>query len=285
MKVENTNNKNVKKFVLDKPYFQKTKEYTEVSQTSNFPLAGTLLQFPFVLSVLTSGDFIAIHKIDEVAWEDVEEEVGELIEKTLSETETTHKQLPIEVYMETTPNPNVIKLVTNALLIEGIAEAENEDEATDFPLAQFLLELPYVDSVFVQDNYISLTKTEKEDWQEYALEIRDIVSQYLRKGKPVVNENYQFKTPKEFVKIEKEYTDIEKEIQKLIEEYIQPAVASDGGNIDLVEFDEDTKTAKMLLQGACSGCPSSTITLKNGIETLLKQMLPNQVEKVEAING
>ncbi len=117
------------------------------------------------------------------------------------------------------------------------------------------------------------------------MEIREIVSEYLRNHQQIVNENYEFKTPKEFIKIEREYTEIEKEIQKLIEEYIQPAVASDGGNIDLVEFDENTKTAKMLLQGACSGCPSSTITLKNGIETLLKEMLPNQVEKVEAING
>ena len=81
------------------------------------------------------------------------------------------------------------------------------------------------------------------------------------------------------------FTEIEEKINAILQEYVAPAVENDGGKISLIEFDEETKTVKMLLQGACSGCPSSTITLKNGIENLLKNFLPNIVENVEAING
>src|SRR5690606_15625780 len=96
--------------------------------------------------------------------------------------------------------------------------------------------------------------------------------------KPAVIQTYEALANKEF-------TSVEKQIKNILNEYIQPAVSGDGGNIELIEFDESTKTAKMLLQGACSGCPSSTITLKNGIETMLKEMMPGVVENVDAING
>src|SRR5690606_613536 len=105
-------------------------------------------------------------------------------------------------------------------------------------------------------------------------------------GKEILTENYiPVQNPYEKTFVKKDYTDVELEISDIIAEYIQPAVAGDGGNIQLIEFEEDTKTARMLLQGACSGCPSSTITLKNGIETMLKQMMPGKVENVEAVNG
>ncbi len=285
MQIQSTENPNVQKFILDKPYFKEMKEYSDTSEALDFPLAGTLLQFPFVKTVLTSGDFIAIMKTDEVKWEMVNDSLVELIEEEMKSFEDKPKLRPIEVYVETTPNPNAIKLATNAFLFDGMAEAESEEDTKDFPIAKWLLEFPYIARVFVSDNYISLTKTEDSDWQMHMLEIRDLVAHYLRQGKPIVNDSYVPKN-KEAVKIETAlFTDIEKQIQSILTEYIKPAVAGDGGNIDLVSFDEDSKTAKMLLQGACSGCPSSTATLKNGIERILKEMLPGKVENVEAVNA
>lgn len=140
--------------------------------------------------------------------------------------------------------------------------------------------------VFLQENYLSVTAEDGINWQIEALEIRQFLLEYLQSGKTVVEKD--FVQPKSEIEKQietKAYTSTEKQIQKILEEYIKPAVSNDGGNIALIEFDEETKTARMLLQGACSGCPSSTITLKNGIEAMLKEMLPNVVENVEAING
>jgi Fe-S cluster biogenesis protein NfuA len=179
-----------------------------------------------------------------------------------------------------------MKFVSNKMLYQGIAEARTKEESNEIPIAKSLFEFPFVKEIFVSENYISVTKTPDSDWNEIALELRNYILEYLKSGKDVVSENYipqhnSFENQFE----PKEYSDIEKQIKEIITEYIQPAVAGDGGNIELIEFEEDTKTAKMLLQGACSGCPSSTITLKNGIETMLKQMMPGKVENVEAVNG
>ncbi len=283
IEIKETQNPNIKKFISSDFHFNDTTEYHEMDEAKDFPLAAQLLQFPFVEKVLKSSDFIAIEKNDIVEWEEVEESLADLIENGAQET--PKKVRPIEVYLESTPNPNVLKLVTNSLLFEGKAEAENQTEAENFPLAQFLLNFEYIDSVYVQENFISLTKTEDADWQMHSLAIRDLVSQYLREGKPIVESSYQPKAETQQVINTENFTAIEKEIQSILDEYIKPAVAGDGGNIDLVSYDPETKSAKMLLQGACSGCPSSTITLKNGIETLLKDLLPDTIENVEAINS
>ena len=120
------------------------------------------------------------------------------------------------------------------------------------------------------------------------MDVRSFVLNYLQTDGKIFIDDYEFVTeiPHEVaIKSIEEMTDVEQQIKAILDEYVQPAVANDGGNIELIEFDEQTKTAKMLLQGACSGCPSSTATLKHGIEGLLKQMLPEVVNNVEAING
>lgn len=191
---------------------------------------------------------------------------------------------PVSVYVEMTPNNTVRKFVTNKILIEGIIEIKNPDEASEVPLAQYLFKFPYVKEVFISDNFVSITKTPDTDWEDISMEIRYNLSEYFREGKEISTIK-NFSTFKPVATANKEFTDIEKKIKEILDEYVLPAVSGDGGNIDLISFDEETKTAHMVLQGACSGCPSSTITLKNGIESLLKEMLPNEVEAVEAING
>lgn len=186
-----------------------------------------------------------------------------------------------------TPNPNVMKFVANQYITGVIVEVKDKTSAKGVPLAQALYkEFSYIKEIFLQENYVSVTATEGIDWQMNALEIRQFILEYLQSGETLVEEGYvPQKSEIEIELEEKKYTGVEQQIQQILDEYIQPAVSNDGGNIALVEFNEETKTAIMLLQGACSGCPSSTITLKNGIEGMLKEMLPNVVEHVEAING
>ena len=139
--------------------------------------------------------------------------------------------------------------------------------------------------VFISDNFVAVTKDDIYQWHEIMVPVRAFISDYLQNGGTVANiEPQKHETPVEKL-INREYTENEQKISDILNEYVAPAVEGDGGKISLMEYDEENKVAKMLLQGACSGCPSSTATLKGGIENVLKQFVPELVEKVEAVNG
>lgn len=287
LKIEKTPNKNIVKFVAPSTLVEGSYEISDIKKAGDIPIAQELLQLPFVTHIFITANFIAVQKNDMVEWDMVLDEVKELIEDELLANPSVVLQprnTPISVYVEMTPNASVMKFVTNKILVEGIIELKNESEAKEVPLAQYLFSFPYVKEVFISDNFVSITKAEDYQWEDISMELRYTISEYLREEKEISNIK-NFSTYKTTDHTEREFSEIEIKIKNILDEYVLPAIAGDGGNIELISFDEETKVAKMLLKGACNGCPSSTYTLKNGIEELLKQMLPNEIEAVEAING
>lgn len=198
------------------------------------------------------------------------------------------KNTPHTIYAEMTPNPSTMKFVSDQLLVPAhlLFEYTNVAEAKESPLAQQLFSFPFLINVFIRTNYVTLTKNDSIEWNDVTLEIRDFISQYLNKGGKVILENAKSKeaTPQENKQAAtpKPYTDVEKQIIAVLEEYVRPAVEGDGGAIEFEHFENGV--VSVILRGACSGCPSSTMTLKAGIEGLLTRMVP-EVKEVVAING
>jgi len=174
------------------------------------------------------------------------------------------------------------------LLTKTALECKNIDETKASPLAKELFNFPYVKEVFFDENYISITKYSVKEWEEITLELRTFIKEYIENGNIVIDESLIIKSDSH-QKQEEEYFDkldvTSQQIINILEEYVKPAVQSDGGNIMFDSFDEKEKRVKVILQGACSGCPSSTFTLKNGIENMLKDMLKDEAIIVEAINA
>ena len=224
-------------------------------------------------------------------WDEVQAELKEIFEAYMLQNESVFveadKQTLVEVYAESTPNPNVQKFVTNRLLSNQNIELASLAEADGVPLGQELFGFPFVQEIFISDNYVSIQKSNDLEWFEINNTVRDFIKEYLQSDRRVVSENF---TPavKEAHKNETKFTptddDISKEIIAVLEEYIKPAVAGDGGNIQFLSYIPDTQEVNVILQGACNGCPSSTITLKNGIEATLKQLLPGKIGTVNALN-
>lgn len=267
-------------------------EYNNIDEAKDSPLAQQLFHLPFVKKVYISGNFVAIEKYNIVEWIDIQEEVSEQIENYINSgnsiVNTTNKKIAFTVYAEITPNPSVVKFVSNKKLVTQTFEFTSIDEAKDSPLATELFHFPFVKNVFIDENYVSVTKYDIAEWQDITLELREFIKSFLESGKEVITASAAKKHEKTEPQIQEKFDALDetsKEIVNILEEYIRPAVANDGGNIQFESYDADTKKVKVILQGACSGCPSSTITLKNGIETMLKQMLNGKVETVEAING
>jgi Fe-S cluster biogenesis protein NfuA len=177
-----------------------------------------------------------------------------------------------------------MKFVANKKIATAVFEFTSIDDAKLSPLATELFHFPFVKSVFIEQNYVSITKYDMADWQDITVELRNFIAEGKDIVLPDAAEQLQQSTPELDKKFEN-LDDISKEIVNILEEYVKPAVASDGGNIQFIGYDEKDKSVSVLLQGACSGCPSSTFTLKNGIENMLKQMLPGKVDVVMAING
>ncbi|SEH54423.1 Fe-S cluster biogenesis protein NfuA, 4Fe-4S-binding domain [Paenimyroides aquimaris] len=271
-------------------------EFKNIDETSNSPLAKQLFYLPFVKTVYISGNFVAVERFSIVEWADVQDEVKQQIEdfvtnggKVLIETESeTTKKIPVTVYGETTPNPAVLKFVANKMLTKTAVEFKNIDEAKPSPLAIELFKLPYIKEVFIDENYVSLTKFDSYSWDEITIEVRTFIKQFIENGGTVISESLISQT-KEHVQQQEEYFEnldvTSQQIVNILEEYVKPAVQSDGGNITFENYDDVTKRVTVTLKGACSGCPSSTFTLKNGIENMLRQMLHNNDIIVEALNG
>lgn len=293
--IEPTSNKEIKKFIANQFLTRsRSYEFKNIDEAKPSPLAQELFYLPFVKTVYIAQNFIAIEKFSIVEWTDVENELAEQIQNYLNsgnaivEEIDSPKKIPVTVYAESTPNPGVLKFVANKPLVDGTFEFKNIDEAKNAPLAQALFHFSFVKEVFISANYVSVTKFDIVEWQEVSLELREFIRTFIEEGKQILSDAILSEI-KEVSTSEKKGTipldDFSQKIVEILNEYVKPAVASDGGNIAFQSFDKESKTVKVILQGACSGCPSSTITLKNGIETMLKDMLNDDGLRVEALNG
>jgi Fe-S cluster biogenesis protein NfuA len=192
-----------------------------------------------------------------------------------------HMKKLVTVYAESTPNPASMKFVLNSYLLEeGSVEYTSKDQAAECPLAQQLFSFSGVGGVFITTNFVTVTKNTDVDWYELMPIFREFIKSYIESDQPV------FIGKKEKVadaEIERTHSGsaIESKIIETLDEYVKPAVEQDGGAIIFKSFDEGIVT--LILKGACSGCPSSSITLKNGIENLLKQLIP-EVKEVVAVD-
>jgi Fe-S cluster biogenesis protein NfuA len=269
-------------------------EFKNIDETANSPLAKKLFYLPFVKTIYISGNFIALEKYSIVEWEDVQDEVATQIEQFVNTggqiviEEEAKKKQPSTVYVEATPNPAVLKFVSNKMLTKTSAEFKNIDETAASPLAKELFKFPFIKEIFIDENYISITKYAVTEWDEISGEIRSFIKLFIENGGTVIDESLIQKTPQAEKQQEAYFDALDVTSQRIInilEEYVKPAVQADGGNIAFDSYDENEKRVKVVLQGACSGCPSSTFTLKSGIENMLKDMLNDNDIKVEAING
>lgn len=186
----------------------------------------------------------------------------------------------ISIYTEMTPNPETMKFVANKLLYPGKSvDFPDAESAKPSPLATELFGFPFIKAVFVASNFVTLTKTSETDWQDVIPSIRQFLKDYLEEGKAVVNEEELAAVrPASSNEVTADDDDVVKRIKELLDNYVRPAVEMDGGAIQFKSYSEGTVNLSM--QGACSGCPSSMITLKAGIEGMMKRMIPEVKEVV-----
>ena len=287
--IEPTENPKVMKFVADYNLIPGSLELDRSSDITEIPLAQELFNYPFVERIFITANFIAVAKQDTVEWEHVAESLKNVIEDELLANPRIYLQKKKEmyqIYAEMTPNPMVMKFVSTKILMDGFVEVKSGEEATEVPLAKAIFdEFDFAKEVFISDNFVAVTKNVSVEWHEVMVAVRAFIADYLQNGGKISNLAPQkHENPVEKL-INRDYTENEQKISDILNEYVAPAVEGDGGKISLLEYDEENKIARMLLQGACSGCPSSTATLKGGIENVLKQFVPELVEKVEAVNG
>ncbi|WP_452599774.1 NifU family protein [Pontimicrobium sp. MEBiC01747] len=293
--IQETSNNSIIKFELNQFITQhQSFEFNNIDEAKSSPLAQQLFYLPFVKKVYITSNFVAVERFNIVEWPDVQNEVAEQIETYLNdggiviEESIAPKKVPVTVYAESTPNPSVLKFVANKKIVTAAYEFVSIDTAKASPLATELFHFPFVKSVFLDENFVSITKYDVADWNEITSELREFIRSFIENGKEIVTLNAPEVIEKTTENVDAHFEtldDISKEIVNILEEYVKPAVASDGGNIQFESYDPNSKIVKVILQGACSGCPSSTFTLKNGIENMLKEMLKGKVNSVEAING
>src|SRR5215212_1055569 len=186
----------------------------------------------------------------------------------------------ISIYTEMTPNPETMKFVANKLLYPGKSvDFPDVQSARPSPLASEFFGFPFIKAVFIASNFVTLTKTPETEWNDVIPSVREFLKQYLEEGKPVVNEEEvaAMKTESSNVAAADD-SDVVKRIKELLDNYVRPAVEMDGGAIQFKSYDEGV--VNLMLQGSCSGCPSSMITLKAGIEGMMKRMIPEVKEVV-----
>lgn len=303
LEIQETPRPNILKFVAnDFLVNRQSFEFGNIEEAKPSPLAQKLFYLPFVKKVYISQNFVAIEKYNIVEWPEVQVEVLETIQNfinngglIMAEEALQQKKNPITVYAESTPNPSVQKFVANKKLVLSSIEFKSIDDAKASKLAQELFHFPFVKEIFMDSNYISVHKYDMVEWEDISLELREHIRQFLENNEQVVDASLLQKknTPSQTeakssvdANIDLEgLDDVSQQIVAILDEYVKPAVASDGGNIVFESYDETSKEVRVILQGACSGCPSSTMTLKSGIETMLKDMLHGKVNSVVAING
>jgi Fe-S cluster biogenesis protein NfuA len=187
----------------------------------------------------------------------------------------------VSIYTEMTPNPETMKFVANKLLYPGKSvDFQDETTASASPLAMQLFAFPFIKSVFIASNFVTLTKTDDtEDWQDVIPSVKQFLKEYLEEGNTIINEEQLAarKTESSNV-VSADDHDVVKRIKELLENYVKPAVEMDGGAIQFISYEDGT--VNLMMQGSCSGCPSSMITLKAGIEGMMKRMIPEVREVV-----
>lgn len=190
---------------------------------------------------------------------------------------------PVMIYTELSPNPNSMKFVLNFEIVpDGLSfdytsanEAQQEGKAS--LLAADLFNFPFIQRVFISANFITITKEFDTEWEDVLFDVKQFLKIFFEEGHPV----FEAKTiEKNTVIVDSRDSEVVQKIKATLEQYVRPAVESDGGAINFASFDEVSGLVKVYLQGACSGCPSSTITLKQGIERLLTSMIPEVKEVV-----
>ena len=267
---------------------EKRIEFEKIEETNEFPLIQQIFYLPFIKKVILNKHSVYIEKLNILKWEDVQEELCSQLEEFLNKgglvsKDEIKKVSPVTVYAESTPNPNAMKFVVNKKIVDDVYEFKSIDETKDSPLAKSLFGFEFIKEVFFDFNFVSLIQKQGNNWDENVMDVREFIRSFIQDNNTIVFEDRiksQIKT-----KSNVEFDDISKEIIKIIDENIKPAVASDGGNIMFESYDVTTQKVNVILQGACSGCPSSTITLKSGIENMLKDMLPGKISEVNAVNG
>ena len=273
------------RFVSNQPLCDDQIDFTNVDDAGGFPLIQQLFYLPFVKHIRLTENWIEVERFDILDWTDVQDEVASQLADYLNQGGQVKKQADqkeaISVYAESTPNPAVMKFVCSKRIVGEVYEAKNIDDANNSPLATELFHRPYVKELFMDQNFISITKYEIAQWDDIVQDLRQYLRDYIADNKVVVNGDA---SPKKDAP-QTTYAGTALEIIQILDQHIKPAVASDGGNIVFDSYNEELKSVQVILQGACSGCPSSTFTLKNGIEQLLREMLPGKVEVVTAING
>ena len=201
---------------------------------------------------------------------------------------------PVTIYAEMTPNPNTMKFVADHMLVDPgqVVEFLNRQEAVGHSsLAEALFNFPFVTSIFIANNFVTVYKNESIAWSDISLELREFIKDWLSENEkavevlPEIKEiNLENEVPTGLIPEPVINSVTDQKIVDLIAEYVQPAVEQDGGAIHFQSFNEDSGQVTVVLKGSCSGCPSSTATLKGGVETLLKTHIP-EISEVVALNG
>lgn len=200
------------------------------------------------------------------------------------------KKAPIMLYTEQTPNPGTLKFVTNQMLYaRQMADftLEQKDLAAEWsPVADALFQFDYVKGVYICNNFITVTKDVNVEWTTIMLELKNFIKGYLEEEKTIMKEGFEAVKAALESETEEQYegdnAEMVAKIKQLLDKYVRPAVEMDGGNIKFHSYEEGV--VNVVLQGSCSGCPSSSSTLKVGIEGMLKRMIP-EIKSVEAIMG
>ena len=270
----------------DNEVYSKRITFHDDSTATNFPLVKQLFFLPFIKSVTLDKHLILIEKLDFLNWDDVKDEVVDQIEKFLNNGGLIFQIInAVTIYAENTPNPSVIKFVANKKLVNNPHEFKNLESANNCKLAIALFNHDYIKEIYLDFNFISITIHHKYNWSDHIMEIREFILSYLSDGNQIIDSSIDTLNNTEKSLNIDQLDDVSKQIAQLINDQIKPAVASDGGNILFQSYDSKSKEVKVILQGACSGCPSSTYTLKNGIESMLKDYLPGKISNVVALNG
>jgi Fe-S cluster biogenesis protein NfuA len=197
----------------------------------------------------------------------------------------TMAKSPVMLYTEQTPNPEALKYVTNRLLYRGIADFKEQELASEWsPMAFSLMQLPYVKSVYFNNNYVTVNKEMNYEWADIMLKLKEFIKDYVENGGEVVKEGFteyleHLTTTSNASQFSGEGGEIARKVKELIDTYVKPAVEMDGGNIEFKAYENGVVYVTM--HGSCSGCPSSTVTLKAGIEGMLKRMIPEVTDVVQ----
>lgn len=196
--------------------------------------------------------------------------------------EPVQQVVPVMTYTETTPNPNTLKFVINRLLYPNdYAEFLSKEEAAEAPLALALFNIEHITQVFISKNFVSITKDDEVEWYELMYEVKNFLKSYLDSGAPIINAAYKKPERLHTNEVLEDDTDVEAKIKAALDKYIKPSVELDGGHISFVKYEDDILTVQ--LQGSCNGCPSANVTLKQGIENILKKFVPT-LKKVVSVN-